>query len=197
MRPQIPPELAARTPPGQHLTRRWPVLHYGDVPTFDPDRWNFEVVGLVEHELRLSWADFAALPAIDVQGDMHCVTRWSMLDNSWRGVAPRELLQRAGVKAEASFVIVHCEGDYSANLPLSALDENDVVLATHHDGERLSPEHGLPVRLVVPSRYAWKSAKWVTSIEIVDEDRPGFWETFGYNSSADPWREERFAGDES
>ena len=196
VRPQISPELAARLPPGQVLTQRWPVLHDGEVPAFDPETWRFRLFGGVEDEVLLTWADFQGLPAVSVQGDMHCVTRWSKLDNRWRGVAPRELLQRAGVQDDAAFVIIHCDGDYTENLPLTALYEDDVLLATHHDGEPLTPEHGYPVRLVVPSRYAWKSAKWVRALELVREDRPGFWERYGYNSSADPWREERFA-DES
>lgn len=177
------------------LTRRWPVLHYGDVPRFDPATWDVKVTGLVAAELALSWAEFQRLPAVTVTGDMHCVTRWSKLDNAWTGVAPAELLQRAGVQPEAAFVIVHCAGGYTENLPLAALYEGDVVLATAHDGQPLAPEHGFPVRLVVPGSYAWKSAKWVRVIELVSEDRPGFWEKYGYNSSADPWREERFASD--
>lgn len=197
VRPQISPELASRLPPGQVLTRRWPVLHFGDVPAFDAATWDFQLTGCVEKQLRLTWPEFQALPTIEVAGDLHCVTRWSKLDNRWTGVAPRELLERAVPAGDALFVIVHCDGGYTANLPISALMDDDVVFATAHDGTPLSAEHGFPVRLMIPSRYAWKSAKWVRNIELVQADRPGFWESYGYNSSADPWLEERFASEET
>ncbi len=193
----VSPELAARTPPGQHVTRRWPVLHDGEVPAFDPLTWSFHVHGLVDREVSLSWAEFQALPRVTVRGDMHCVTRWSKLDNVWEGVPPRVLFDSAGIRPGAEFVVVHSDGGYTANLPLAALLDDDVLLATDHDGEPLTPDHGFPVRLVVPKRYAWKSAKWVRSVELRATDQLGFWEQYGYNNDADPWREERFSDQRS
>ncbi len=192
-RPKIDPSLAGRLPPGQHLTQRWPVLHQGAVPPFDPASWVFRVFGLVERPLRLTWPEFQALPRTTVGADMHCVTRWSKLDNVWEGVSARELLARARPLAEARFVLFHADGDYTANLPLAAFDDEDVLLALKHGGEDLTPEHGAPLRAVVPKRYAWKSAKWLRGIEFLAEDQPGFWENYGYHNDADPWREERFA----
>lgn len=191
-RPLIPPEVAERVPPGQHPTRRWPVLHYGAIPPFDPETWDFSVLGEVQIPLRLDWREFQALPRVTVTGDLHCVTRWSKLDNSWQGVSAREIVERAGVTAEARFVLLHGEGGYTANLPIAALDDG-VLLAMANDGEALTPEHGAPLRAVIPSRYAWKSVKWLRAIEFLTEDRPGFWEAYGYHDNADPWREERFA----
>ena len=192
-RPKIRPELETRVPPGQFVTPRWPILHHGSVPPFDPATWDFRVFGLVEESLRFTWEEFLALPRVTVTGDLHCVTRWSKLDNTWEGVAARELMKRAGVRPDARFVLFHAEGGYTANLPLATFDDDDVVLALKHNGEDLTPEHGYPLRAVVPKRYAWKSAKWLRGIELLAADRPGFWEEYGYSSSADPWREERFA----
>jgi len=181
-----------RLPPGQYLTPKWPVLHVGPVPRFDPRTWDFRVVGLVEHALRLTWDEFNALPRLRSVSDIHCVTTWSKYDNTWEGVSTREILRRAGVKPEARFVIVHAENDYTANLPLEAFQAEDALFATHHDGAPLEPEHGHPLRLVVPRLYFWKSAKWVRGIELTAHDRPGFWEQRGYNNTADPWKEERY-----
>jgi DMSO/TMAO reductase YedYZ molybdopterin-dependent catalytic subunit len=192
-RPPVAPELADRLPPGQVLTRRWPVLHHGEVPPFNPETWDLRVVGLVEAPLRFGWEEFLALPRTTVTADMHCVTRWSKLGNVWEGVLARELLARAGVRPEARFVLLHAEGGYTANLPLAAFVDDDALLATGHDGEPLTPEHGAPLRAVIPKRYAWKGAKWLRGIELLAEDRPGFWEGYGYSATADPWREERFA----
>jgi len=192
-RPQIDPGLAHRLPPGQHLARRLPVLHHGDVPPFDPATWDLRVSGLVERPLRLTWPEFQQLPRVTVDGDLHCVTRWSKLDNRWEGVAARHVIALAGVKPEARFVLFHADGGYTANLPLAAFDADDALLALARDGEPLTPEHGAPLRVVVPRRYAWKSAKWLRGIEFLAEDRPGFWEEYGYHHDGDPWREERFA----
>ncbi len=192
-RPLVPPELAARLPPGQHPTKRWPVLHYGEIPPFDPQTWDFTVSGEVESPLRFSWDAFHALPRVTINGDLHCVTRWSKLDNAWQGVSAREIAARAGVTERARYLVLVGDGGYSANLPIAALDDG-VLLAMAHDGEALSPEHGAPLRAVIPSRYAWKSVKWLRAIEFLAEDRPGFWEAYGYHDNADPWREERFAG---
>jgi DMSO/TMAO reductase YedYZ molybdopterin-dependent catalytic subunit len=192
-RPKVPVELADRVPPGQYPTDRWPVLHVGAVPGFDPATWDVQVFGLVERPMRLTWAELQALPTVEITADMHCVTRWSKLGNRWEGVALRHLLDLAGVKPQARYLVFHCEGGYTANLPLEVAGGDDVLLALKHGGEPLAPEHGFPLRAVVPKRYAWKSAKWLRGIELLAEDRPGFWEQYGYSNSADPWQEERFA----
>lgn len=184
-----------RLPPGQFATPRWPVLHQGPVPRFDPAVWDVRVFGLVERPLTFSWEAFAALPTTTVRGDLHCVTRWSKLDNAWQGVAAREIAALAGPLPEARFVLLHGEGGYTANLPLGVFLDEDVLLATGHDGAPLSPEHGAPVRAVAPRRYAWKSVKWLRGVEFLAADRPGYWEGYGYSDSADPWREERFRED--
>jgi DMSO/TMAO reductase YedYZ molybdopterin-dependent catalytic subunit len=181
-----------RLPPGQSLTLKWPVLHYGSVPRFDPQQWDFRVSGLVEHPLRFTWTEFNHLPRVQHTSDFHCVTRWSRFDNRWDGVAMRELLSRAAPRNEAQYVLIHAEQGYTANLPLADIDRDDVLLATHHDGEPLSPDHGYPLRLIVPHLYAWKSVKWVRGIELLDRDQAGFWEQNGYHMRGDPFREERF-----
>jgi DMSO/TMAO reductase YedYZ molybdopterin-dependent catalytic subunit len=192
-RPKLPPEIADRLPPGQFLAQRWPVLHYGEVPSFDPETWDFRVTGHVERKLLFSWQIFLELPRIVVNSDMHCVTRWSKLDHVWEGVSSRHLIELAGVKPEARHVLFHSEGGYTANVPLDVFSEDDVLLALKHDGEDLTPEHGFPLRMIVPSRYAWKSAKWLRMIEFLNEDQLGFWEKYGYNNNADFLKEERFA----
>ena len=192
-RPVIDPEIAGQIPPGQFRTERWPVLHQGAPPHFDPATWDFSVTGLVENPVRLTWHQFVHLPRKTIQADMHCVTRWSKLDNAWEGVPLRAVLEAARPRPAARFALIGCDGGYSTNLPFAALTEDDVLLALRHDGEELSPDHGFPVRLVVPQRYAWKSAKWVRSIELTADDRPGYWERYGYHGNGDPWREERFA----
>jgi DMSO/TMAO reductase YedYZ molybdopterin-dependent catalytic subunit len=191
-RPTVSADVSDRVPPGQIVTPRWPVLHQGEVPPFDPATWDFRVWGLVADARVWTWDEFRSLATIATRGDLHCVTRWSTLNHAWQGVAPRAIIEFAGVDPSARFAILHAEGGYSANVALDTLLAVDVVLATHHDGELLTPEHGAPLRAVIPGRYAWKSVKWLRGIEILAEDRPGFWETFGYSNSADPWREERF-----
>ena len=184
-----------RLPPGQSLTLKWPVLHYGSVPRFDPAHWGFRVSGLVEHALRLTWEEFNQLPRVERTADFHCVTRWSRFDNRWSGVSIREILSRAKPRSEAKYVLVHAEQGYTANLPFSDLDRDDVLLATHHDGEPLTPEHGHPMRLIVPHLYAWKSVKWVRGLEFLAQDAPGFWEQNGYHMRGDPFQEQRFDTD--
>jgi len=179
-------------PPGQFPAKRWTVLHQGEVPSFDPETWEFRVWGLVERPLRLSWPEFQELPAAETSGDLHCVTRWSKLDNRWRGVAALDLAGLVRPLPEARYVVLHGEAGYTANLPDAGFLAPGVILATHHDGEPLTPEHGAPLRAVVPERYAWKSVKWLRGVEFVAEDRPGFWEEFGFSNSADVWNEERF-----
>ncbi len=184
-----------RLPPGQSLTLKWPVLHYGSVPEFDLATWNFRIYGLVEHSLKLSWEEFNALPRVERTSDFHCVTRWSRFDNRWDGVALQELLRRCRPKPNAGFALVHAEQGFTANVPLADLDRPEVLLATHHDGQPLPLDHGYPLRLIVPHLYAWKSVKWVRSMEILDHDQPGFWEQNGYHMYGDPWKEQRFSRD--
>jgi DMSO/TMAO reductase YedYZ molybdopterin-dependent catalytic subunit len=197
-RKELERKMAAegRLPPGQAATLKWPVLHYGSVPRFDPASWNFKLVGLVEKPVRLTWEAFNALPRFEVTRDFHCVTRWSRFDNRWTGVAFRELLKLAPPQPAASHVLVHAEQGFTANVPLADLDRDDVLLATHHDGEPLTGEHGYPLRLIVPHLYAWKSVKWTRGLEFFDRDVAGFWERNGYHMYGDPWREQRFDTDE-
>ena len=187
-------ERQPRVPPGQYVTGRLPILHVGAIPPFDREKWDFEVRGLVESAVKLTYDELMALPVKEVVADIHCVTGWSKLDTRWKGVAPQEVLRLASPKPEAAYVLVHCEGGYTTNLLLEALLDDDVVLAYGYEGKDLAPEHGGPLRLVVPKRYFYKSAKWVRGLELLAEDRPGFWEQRGYHNDADPWKEERFAG---
>ncbi len=182
-----------RLPPGQILTEKFPVLHLGPVPKFSEREWDFKVFGLVEDPVRLSYKEFMSLPKTTVTADFHCVTTWSRFNNRWEGVSPKELLRRARPKPGAKFAMVHCDGNYTTNMPLEVLLDGDVLLAHRHDGKDLTPEHGWPLRLVVPKRYAYKSAKWVRGIELMDQNTLGFWELRGYSSSADPWKEERYS----
>jgi DMSO/TMAO reductase YedYZ molybdopterin-dependent catalytic subunit len=184
-----------RLPPGQSLTLKWPVLHYGSVPRFDPERWDFRVYGMVEAPVRWSWAEFNKLPKVKRHSDFHCVTRWSRFDNDWEGVSFREVLAHVKLKSGVSHVLVHAEQGYTANVPLADLDREEVLFATHHDGEPLSTDHGYPLRLIVPHLYAWKSVKWVRGIEFLDHDEAGFWERNGYHMYGDPFEEQRFDTD--
>ena len=182
-----------RLPPGQSLTLKWPVLYYGSVPSFDPQSWDFRVYGLVQSPLKLSWDEFNALPKFENTSDFHCVTRWSRFDNRWNGVAMQEILRRVEPLPQAKYVLVHAEQGFTANVPLADLDRDEVLLATHHDGEPLSPEHGFPLRLIVPHLYAWKSVKWVRGLEFLDHDVAGFWEQNGYHMYGDPFKEQRYS----
>jgi DMSO/TMAO reductase YedYZ molybdopterin-dependent catalytic subunit len=186
---------AGRLPPHQSLTLKWPVLHYGSVPVFDPAKWEFWIRGLVEQPLRLTWDDFEKLPRIQITSDFHCVTRWSRFDNAWTGVSFREVMKLARPKPEAKFVLIHGEQGYTANVPLADLDRENVLFATHHDGKPLEPDHGYPLRLIVPHLYAWKSVKWVRGLEFLDRDAAGFWEQNGYHMYGDPFKEQRFDTD--
>jgi DMSO/TMAO reductase YedYZ molybdopterin-dependent catalytic subunit len=183
-----------RLPPGQSLTIKWPVLHYGSVPRFDAAKWNFKIDGLVEHPLRFNWAEFRALPQIEVTSDFHCVTRWSRLDNLWRGVRFTDVLDRAQAKPGAEYVLVLAEEEYTANVPLKDLLRAEVLFAFDHDGQPLESEHGGPLRLIVPHLYAWKSVKWVRGFTLLDHDQLGFWERNGYHAYGDPWKEQRYSG---
>jgi DMSO/TMAO reductase YedYZ molybdopterin-dependent catalytic subunit len=183
----------ARLPPGQYLTEKWPVLHAGDIPDVDLATWDFRVSGEVESPVRLSWEELDELPKIEVTQDIHCVTRWSRFDTTFRGVPWSAIAELVRPKPSARFAIAHAEQGYTANVPASFLDQEGAMLATHADGEPLTPEHGWPLRLVVPGKYFWKSAKWLRGIELSPTDDPGFWERYGYHNDADPWKEERYA----
>ena len=182
-----------RLPPGQSATQKFPVLHYGRVPGFDPETWTMRAFGLVDEEKTWSWQAFLELPTRTLTCDIHCVTRWSKFDTLWEGVPFKTFAELVGVKPEAAFVIVHCEGGYTTNLPLDVMMQDNVLLAYKYDGKYLEPDHGFPVRTLVPDRYFWKSAKWVRGIEFAAEDRLGFWEKAGYHNEGDPWKEERHA----
>ena len=181
-----------RLPPGQYLTEKWPVLHAGTVPDTDLATWDFRVFGEVESLLRLSWDEFTALPTREITTDIHCVTRWSRFDTSFKGVHWSELAKIVKPKPSARYVLAHAEQDFTANVPLAALEDEEALLAYEADGEPLAPEHGWPLRLVIPKRYFWKSAKWLRGIELLDHDEPGFWERLGYHNEADYWKEERY-----
>lgn len=183
---------ATRLPPRQALTYKWPVLHNGPIPAFDPESWDFAIfpVPLVPEMKRFTWPEFQALPRVKVFADMHCVTRWSKLDNLWEGVPTRALLEHCRPAPEARFVMVHGEHGFTTNLPIERFFEDDCLFALKHNGQDLTPDHGYPVRLVIPRLYAWKSAKWVRGIEFMESDRPGFWEQWhngGYHMVGDPW----------
>lgn len=183
-----------RVPPGQYLVGdRWPILTYGPTPQVDLSQWDFTVGGLVENPLRFTWEEWNELPTVEVEADMHCVTSWSKLDNVWRGVQAKYLLERAQPRAEAEFFSAFCDGGYTTNVPVAELYEEDALFATHHNDEPLEPGHGYPMRLVIPRLYAWKSAKWIRGIELLAEDRPGFWENNGYHNYGDPWQEQRYS----
>jgi DMSO/TMAO reductase YedYZ molybdopterin-dependent catalytic subunit len=181
-----------RLPPGQYLTEKWPVLHAGSVPSTDLATWDFKIFGEVEEPLTLSYDGLLALPQMQVTADIHCVTRWSRFDTTFEGVHWRELAKLVRPKATAHFVLAHAEQGFTSNVPLAALEADDSLVAWAADGEPLEPEHGWPLRLVVPSRYFWKSAKWLRGLEILSTDQPGFWERYGYHNDADYWKEERY-----
>lgn len=194
---------AGRLPPGQALTRQFPVLHYGPVPRFDPATWDFRLFGLVAEERRWTWDEFLKLPRKSVTMDIHCVTRWSKFDTVWEGVSLKQLIDEGLVtlKPEAKFVVQHCEYGFTTNLPLAVMLQDNVLLATHYDGKPLEPDHGFPLRVIIgsfpdrsepKSSYFWKGGKWLRALEFLDRDQPGFWEQAGYHNEADPWKEERY-----
>ena len=181
-----------RVPPGQRLVQQWPVLHAGKVPEFDEKAWKFRIFGLVEEEMELTLEEFRELPRVTVYSDIHCVTGWSMLDMLWEGVGAEEVGKLIKISPEAKFVMVHGLGGYTTNLPLEDFFQPDVLFTDRVDEEDLTPDHGFPLRLVVPRLYFWKSAKWANGLEFMKEDRPGFWENYGYHMHGDPWKEERY-----
>jgi DMSO/TMAO reductase YedYZ molybdopterin-dependent catalytic subunit len=182
----------ARLPPGQYLTEKWPVLHAGSVPHIDLATWDFKVFGEVERPLTLTWVELQALPAKEITVDIHCVTRWSRFDTTFRGVHWSTLAERVHPKPTARFVVAHADQGFTANVPLAALEDEEALIAYEADGEPLSPEHGWPLRLVIPTKYFWKSAKWLRGLELLDHDQPGFWERYGYHNEADFTREQRY-----
>ena len=182
----------ARLPPGQYFTEKWPVLHAGEIPDVDVDAWTLEIGGEVEQPLSLGFDALKELPATEVTTDIHCVTRWSRFDARFKGVHWRELARLCEPKPTANFAIAHAEAGFTANVPLAALEDPNALIAYEADGEALTPEHGGPVRLVIPTKYFWKSAKWLTGIELSSIDRPGFWERYGYHNDADFWQEQRY-----
>ena len=181
-------------PPGQRLTDKWPVLHYGKVYSIKPGDWKLKIYGLVEKERTISYSEFAALPQVEVFSDIHCVTTWSRYNNTWEGVSALAVKDLAGIKPVAKYVMVQGEGGFTTNLSLDDFFQEDVLFALKHDGQPITAEHGGPVRLVVPRLYFWKSAKWVTGIKFQAENQPGFWESNGYHMHGAPWTEERYGG---
>jgi DMSO/TMAO reductase YedYZ molybdopterin-dependent catalytic subunit len=194
---------AGRLPPGQSLTQKFPVLHYGPVPRFNPATWDFGVWGEVDREVRWSWEEFSQLPRTTLTMDIHCVTRWSKLDTTWEGVSVRRLVESEMIKLKpsAKYVLQHAEFGFTVNLPLEVVLADNFLLAINYNGQPLSPEHGAPLRGVVgyitgredlKTPYFWKGAKWLRGLEFMSDDQPGFWEQAGYHNEADVWKEERF-----
>jgi DMSO/TMAO reductase YedYZ molybdopterin-dependent catalytic subunit len=182
----------ARLPPGQYFTEKWPVLHAGEVPDVDIATWTFEVTGEVEQPVTLGFDQLLELPATEVTSDIHCVTRWSRFDAQFKGVHWRELASLCHPKPSARFVVAHAEHGFTANVPLEALEDENALIVYEADGEPLTPDHGYPVRLFIPTKYFWKSAKWLRGIELSAVDKPGFWERYGYHNNADFWQEQRY-----
>jgi DMSO/TMAO reductase YedYZ molybdopterin-dependent catalytic subunit len=193
--PLRPDALERRLPPGQYVPSSWPVLHYGPIPVFNPETWDLRVTGATDsgQEYQWTWPELAALPRGQMVADFHCVTKFTLQGVPWAGIPAAELLRAVPPAAGVTHVMVWADFGYGANVPISAFLESDTILATHRDGAELSPEHGYPLRLVVPSRYAWKSVKWVRAVEYLTRDRRGFWEERGYHNGADPWREQRYS----
>jgi DMSO/TMAO reductase YedYZ molybdopterin-dependent catalytic subunit len=183
-----------RTPPGQTLTSKWPVLHYGSVPKVNPraQDWSLRIFGMCDNPYELKYDEIRAMPAVDVVCDMHCVTHWSRLDNTFTGVPTRALIERAKPKPNVRFVVCHSEAGFTTNIPLAEFIGEDCILAYQWEGKDIEPDHGWPLRGLVPRLYLWKSAKWIRGIELRATDAPGFWEQNGYHMHGDPWTEERF-----
>jgi DMSO/TMAO reductase YedYZ molybdopterin-dependent catalytic subunit len=185
-------EVKKRLPPGQTLTEKWPVLHYGPEPHRRLEDWSFRIWGLVEKPISWNWDEFMQMPKVSIVRDISCVTRWTRLDLNFEGVPFKEVISLVKILPQAKFVMVHAENGFTTNLPLADLLRDDVLFAYKAEGEELTLEHGWPLRLVVPHLYFWKSAKWVRGLEFLAEDSPGFWEEAGYHMRGDPWKEERY-----
>jgi len=185
----------SRLPPGQYLTDRFPVLHVGDVPEYAPGAWNMRIFGEVDNDFSLTFEELTALPSVEITTDIHCVTKWSKFDTTWRGVRVRDLFERAGLRPTATHFVGHAEYGYTANLPLADVLRDDSLVVWEYEGEAIEPIHGGPVRLLVPHLYFWKSPKWLRGIEVRDSDKPGFWERNGYHMYGDPFLEQRVWGD--
>jgi len=195
---RTPAGMADRVPPGQYVTEKFPVLHYGSVPTYNQleETWDLRVWGEIEEPKTFSFQEFRSLPTTTITTDLHCVTRWSKLDTSWTGVQFTEFLKHIpALKPSAKHILWHCEHGFTANVPLEIMLEADAMLAYLYEGKELDPEHGFPLRSLVPKKYFWKSAKWLRGIEFLSQDQLGFWERYGYNNHADPWLEERYSDD--
>ena len=184
-----------RLPPGQYLTDRFPVLHVGDVPTYAPGEWSLSVFGLVDRPYTLTFEELTAMPSVALTTDIHCVTKWSKFDTVWRGVRVSDILARAGVQQSATHLMGHAEFGYTANMPLPDAVRDECLVTWEFDGKPLEPIHGGPVRLLVPHLYFWKSPKWLRGLELIDRDKPGFWERNGYHMYGDPFLEQRVWGD--
>ncbi|TRZ71356.1 MAG: sulfite oxidase-like oxidoreductase [Actinobacteria bacterium] len=185
----------ARLPPGQYLTERFPVLHVGDVPTYAPGDWDLKIFGLVDKPFTVNLDELKSMPAVTLLTDIHCVTKWSKFDTTWKGVRVRDLFERAGMQTEAAYIMGHAEHGYTANLPLADVLLDESLVVYEFEGEEIEPIHGGPVRLLVPHLYFWKSPKWLRGLELRATDAPGFWEQNGYNMYGDPFLEQRFWGD--
>jgi len=188
-------DVRSRIPPGQYITRDFPVLSAGPTPRTPLDQWSFSIQGLVKTPVSWTWQEFLALPARDWTVDISCVTKWTKLDMHWRGVSLDTLLEGVEIDDSAAFLIAWSDGGYTTNLHLPDVLNGQAFVAYEYEGAPLAPEHGGPARLVVPARYFWKSAKWIRGIRLQAEDEPGFWESFGYHNRGDQWREERYSGD--
>ncbi len=194
--PQANEKYGDRLPPGQVLTERFPILHEGEVPVYDMTTWDLKVFGKVEQEITVSYEDILALPQKQVTCDIHCVTRWSRFDNTFEGVLMKDFMKELGIHPKSEYVMLHGDHDYTTNIHLHDLIQHNVLLAHSVDGEKLTAKHGFPLRLVVPHLYFWKSIKWIRGIEFIQEDAPGFWELNGFHNHADPFKEERFSGED-
>ena len=186
---------ASRLPPGQYLMDRFPVLHVGEIPDYQPGQWSLDIFGLVDQPFTLTLDELKALPSVSLTFDIHCVTKWSKFDTTWQGVRVKDLLDLAGVQSGATHVMEHAEFGYTTNVPLADITTDEALVAYAFEGEEITAEHGGPVRIVIPHLYFWKSAKWLRGIELIPQDAPGFWERNGYHMYADPFKEQRFWND--
>ncbi|MFF2594798.1 sulfite oxidase-like oxidoreductase [Priestia megaterium] len=194
--PEIDPKYEGRVPPGQVVTERFPILHEGDVPEYNLEEWTLRVFGLVDKEVTLSYQEILDMPQTTVKCDIHCVTRWTRLDNEFTGVLFTDFLKAIGVKLKSEYIMLHGDNDYTSNIEVEDLLRDDILLAHSFNGEPLTPKHGYPLRLVVPHLYFWKSVKWLRGFEVIDENHPGFWEQNGFHLRGDPFKEERFSGED-